>query len=477
MFIAKYLCHLIARNHINFNLHLLCQRNSLFMITEQIFFTSIKDDMMKITISLISLLLVFSVEAAHRGYIVKLKNGVNKDAFLSSKSAHNLGHIEKQLSLSFGDFLVVNPGSEKSLMGLTSNPEIEYIEPNYIIALDTIIDDNKEIEAPSDNHFSKQWGLENTGRNSSSWLSRGVKGMDINAKEAWKVTKGDREVRIAVIDTGVDYEHKDLQGNLMINEQELNGTEGVDDDGNGYVDDVYGYDFANKDGSPMDGHGHGTHCAGVIGAVHNNGGVAGVMSNVKILSIKFLSDSGSGETIDAIASIDYAIKRGVHVMSNSWGGGERSEALKESIQRARDAGITFVAAAGNSFSNNDKKPTYPANYQVENVITVAAMSGNGKKSSFSNYGATSVHVMAPGSGILSTVNKNGYQKMSGTSMATPFVSGVVGLLLSHEPNLTPEEVKQRLINTSKVTGALDDVTVSNGRVDAYRALKNITSND
>lgn len=429
---------------------------------------------MKLSLIISGLLLSLSSFAAqHNGYIVKLKDGVNKASFLSSKNLQNTV-VKEQVSLSFGDYLVIEANNAKSLDSLQANPAVEYIEPNTIITLDTIVNNEKEIEAnPQDSRFSQQWGLKNTGKNSGGWLSRGKAGQDINAMEAWKITKGDREIRVAVIDTGIDYEHGDLAGNLMVNTEELNGTEGVDDDGNGYVDDIYGYDFANNDGSPMDGHGHGTHCSGVIGAVHNGSGIAGVMSQVKILGIKFLSDSGSGETINAIKSIDYAIKMGVHVMSNSWGGGEESEALKEAIQRANDAGITFVAAAGNSFGNNDSKPTYPANYVVDNVVTVAAMGGNGKKASFSNFGAKTVHVMAPGVNILSTVANNGYQKMSGTSMATPFVSGVVGLILAEEPNLTPAEVRERLIQTSVQESDLTRYTQSGGRVDAYRALKNI----
>ena len=243
--------------------------------------------------------------------------------------------------------------------------------------------------------------MKNDGKNGS------VAGEDINVLRAWSITKGSKDVKIAVIDTGVDYTHPDLKDQIDVNLAELNGKPGVDDDGNGFVDDIYGYDFANKDGDPQDGHGHGTHCAGVIGASHNNIGVAGIMANVKIVPIKFLTDDGSGETIDAIAAIDYGIKRGVNVMSNSWGGGDKEQSLEDAIKAAESAGITFVAAAGNESANNDSTASYPANYEVGNVISVGSYTSTGAKSSFSNYGLKSVHVTAPGSNILSTYKNGG----------------------------------------------------------------------
>ena len=314
-----------------------------------------------------------------------------------------------------------------------------------------------------------QWGMKNDGHNGKIF-STSIAGEDINILRAWGITKGNKTVKVAVIDTGVDYTHPDLKDQIMVNIAELNGIPGVDDDGNGVIDDIYGADFANKDGDPQDGHGHGTHCAGVIGATHNDQGVAGIMANVQILPIKFLSDSGSGETIDAIAAIDYGIKRGVNVMSNSWGGGEAEQSLQDAIKAANDAGITFVAAAGNETANNDTTASYPANYP--GVISVGSFTSTGARSSFSNYGTKSVHVTAPGSSILSTYKGGKYITMSGTSMATPHVAGIIGLLLSQEPNLTPAQIKDRLISTSTKTAKLSDSSVSGGRVDAYRVLTN-----
>jgi thermitase len=399
------------------------------------------------------------------GYIVKVKKHSN---FLSSKSISNVGVVSKISTTSFGTFgkLETNKGlSDKALQTLANNSEIEYIEPNYIISIES-----NKADLPKDDKFTKQWGLQNTGKNGGIFSS-GVVGEDINVVKAWDISKGTTAVKIAVIDTGVDFNHPDLKAQMDVNALELNGKTGIDDDNNGYVDDIYGYDFANKDGSPADGHGHGTHCAGVIGAAHNGVGIAGVMANVKIVGIKFLSDKGSGETIDALAAIDYAIKRGVQVMSNSWGGGEREQSLMDAITAAEKAGIVFVAAAGNESSNNDTTETFPANYEVSNVISVGSFANSGGRSSFSNYGVKTVHVSAPGSAILSTY-KGGYSNLSGTSMAAPHVSGVVGLLLSNEPNLTPVQVRDRLIKTSTKTSKLSSSSMSGGRVDAYRALMN-----
>lgn len=385
-------------------------------------------------------------------YLVKIKDGHS----LNAKSIK----IKSAFNVSYGQFVVIN-ADESQLKSLKSFEEIEYIEPNHTYSISEV----------SDKHYKKQWGLSNNGRNSGSIFFPGKAGVDINAEKAWGITKGSADIKIAVIDTGVDYTHEDLKNNIMVNELELNGEEGVDDDGNGYIDDVYGYDFANNDNDPMDGHGHGTHCAGVIGASHNDIGIRGVMANVKILPIQFLTKRGSGTLEGAVKAIDYAVQRGVQIMSNSWGGSEQSIALEEAISRAEKAGILFVAAAGNESNDNDKRPVTPANIQVDNVVSVGAMDGKGKKARFSNYGKETVHVFAPGVDIYSTVANNRYKKMSGTSMACPFVAGIAGLLLASEPNLTYQELKQRLMTHTHLGKDLDKYSQS-GFVDAFKALKN-----
>lgn len=401
----------------------------------------------------------------YNGYIVKFKEGA------SLTQSRSLGNISKITETPMGTFAKLDSVADlhdKSFQSLQNHPDIEYIEPNYIITVENNFENS--LAQITDGKFSEQWGLANDGKGGGVF-SPNLKGEDINALKAWEITKGNREIKVAVIDTGVEYNHPDLKDQMDVNLAELNGQPGVDDDGNGYVDDIYGYDFANNDGDPQDGNGHGTHCAGVIGARHNTIGIAGVMANVRIVGVKFLSDKGSGETIDAINAIMYAIKRDVHVMSNSWGGGGKGQALQEAIEAANDAGIIFIAAAGNESSNNDKRPTYPANYEVPNVVSVGSFTGAGKRSSFSNYGETTVHVTAPGTNILSTF-KGSYSKLSGTSMATPFVSGIVGLMLSEDSSLSPAEIKDRLIRTSNKTSRLTTSSVSGGRVDAYRAVTN-----
>ena len=279
---------------------------------------------------------------------------------------------------------------------------------------------------------------------------------------------------MAVIDTGIDYRHPELRDQMFVNRRELYGTKGIDDDGNGYVDDIYGADFSNDDGDPMDGHGHGTHCAGVIGAVHNNQtGIAGVMPEVSLIAIKFLSDSGSGSTDQAIAAIDYAIKAEVDIMSNSWGGGKYSEALKEIIQRASDAGIIFVAAAGNKSNNTDDEPHYPSNYDVPNVVSVAALTAQNKIAKFSNYGPNTVDIGAPGKKINSTVNNNKYKVFSGTSMAAPHVVGALGLLISQNGRMDHKKMLERLMATAEPVPTIrGKVKALSGSLNAYNLLSN-----
>ncbi len=240
------------------------------------------------------------------------------------------------------------------------------------------------------------------------------------------------------------------------------------------IDDAHGYNAVDNNGDPMDDNGHGTHCAGIIGAVGNkNIGVAGINWQVQIMPLKFLSKGGFGSTKDAIEAINYVIARRkagvpVSVISASWGSTQKSKALGEVIQRAREAGILFVAAAGNSSANTDRSPHYPANYA--GVISVAALNRYGKLASFSNYGAKTVALAAPGAEILSTWLGNNYFEASGTSMATPYVAGVAGLALAENPNLTVEELRSRLLDTVDKTADLTGKVSSGGRLNAARAV-------
>ncbi|PIK13739.1 S8 family serine peptidase [Halobacteriovorax sp. JY17] len=418
--------------------------------------------------------------------IVKMKAGAEKSALNSFKS---LGvELDRTIDLSEETLYVVKFDGNKSMKSmsslLTSNPDVVYAEPNFIYEIvkpvstfdiSPYISSPLTVESdaytPIDPKFGQLWGLANTGSNDPTGAA-GVAGADIDVMKAWSITQGDRRVRIAVIDTGIDYNHPDLKDQMWTNEAELNGEAGVDDDGNGYVDDIHGYDFANNDGDPRDGHSHGTHCAGTIGAAHNSIGVAGIMADVEFVAIKFLTDSGSGSTEGAIKSIDYATKMNVDLMSNSWGGGGRSQALEDAIQRAADKGIVFTAAAGNSSTDNDSRPHYPSNYDVKNVISVAATTSSDSLASFSCYGRNTVHIAAPGHNILSTVKDGGYASYSGTSMATPHVSGAIGLLIAQEGRMDVEELRNRLMATSEPLSALRGKTINAGRLNAYNLLTN-----
>ena len=345
--------------------------------------------------------------------------------------------------------VLIRTDNKYAMESLKNFPEVEHVEVNQTYTI--------EMGSRRPKQYKELWGM------------TGAAG--IEAQEAWKLTKGDKFLKVAVIDTGVDYTHKDLKHQMWVNKAERDGEPGVDDDGNGYVDDIHGYDFANDDGDPQDGNGHGTHCAGTIGAAHNKTGVRGVLGKVQLVGIKFLTDRGSGTTAGAIKAIDYATKLKVQVMSNSWGGGGYSKLLEEAIERANDAGIVFVAAAGNSRANNDEKPHYPSNYETENVIAVASHTSSDKLSYFSCFGKTTVDVSAPGSAIMSTWKGGGYKSISGTSMATPHVSGIVGLMLSRDKDLTPAEVKKRLLDSCHEKDAYLDKVVCNGRVSALKAIK------
>jgi subtilisin family serine protease len=350
-----------------------------------------------------------------------------------------------------------------AIAALKRNPAVEYVEPNYMY---------RHMAIPNDPRLGDLWGLVNTGQ-SLVGGEAGVSGVDIGAERAWNIATGSEKIIVAVIDTGVDYTHPDLAANMWVNEAERAGQPGVDDDQNGVIDDVHGADFANNDGDPMDDNGHGTHVAGTIGAVGDDGaGVVGVNWRVKIMAGKFLQADGGGDLKAAISAIQYAVNNGAKILNNSWGGGPHSRALEEVIQWAEQKGVLFVAAAGNHRGNNDEQPTYPASYNVPNVISVAAINNKGLLADFSCFGRRSVHLGAPGDGILSTVPGGKYRSFKGTSMATPHVVGVAALVWGHEPGLTAAEVRDRIISTARPLSSLKNKTRSGGTVDAYFALIN-----
>lgn len=349
---------------------------------------------------------------------------------------------------------------ETAMAEYAARPDVEYVEPDYVITASGV---------PNDPSFGQLWGLRNTGQ------TGGVAGADIDAAAAWDMTTGSSGVAVMVIDTGIDYGHPDLAPNMYRNTADCDG-DGVDDDGNGWRDDCYGIDTVNNDGNPMDDDNHGTHVAGTIGAAGNNGvGVVGVNHQVKLIACKFLDANGSGYTSNAVRCLQYAATmkdRGVPIVttSNSWGGRGYSQSLADAIESNRTRGILFIAAAGNDATNNDAEPTYPASYTHANIIAVASTTHTDAMSSFSSYGASSVDLGAPGSAIFSTLPGNRYGTMSGTSMATPHVAGVVALVKAYKPALSWSAIKAAVLDGGDRISALSGRTVTGRRLNAYGAL-------
>lgn len=356
---------------------------------------------------------------------------------------------------------------EKVLGTLAADPAVLFAQPDYVITADVTSND------PGWTNGSL-WGMQGDASSPANQYGTG-------AAEAWAAGyTGSTDVVIGVIDEGIQFDHPDLAANMWTNPGEIAGN-GIDDDGNGYRDDVYGWDFYNNDNTTFDsadGDDHGTHVAGTIGAVGGNGvGVAGVSWRVKIATAKFLGPTG-GYTSGAVSALNYyaALKQaGVNIVatSNSWGGGGADTALQNAIDAAGDVGILFVAAAGNNSANNDSSGNYPSNYQCTKggtrgydcVLAVASITSAGALSSFSNYGATTVDLGAPGSSIYSTVPPSSYATYSGTSMATPHVSGAVALCASINPSLTAKQIREAIINTVAPTTSLSGTTASGGRLD------------
>lgn len=356
------------------------------------------------------------------------------------------------------------------------NPDVEYVEPNGIV---------HTMQIPNDPRFSELYGLNNISQTGGTFDA------DIDAPEAWDQQTGTSGVVVAIIDSGVDYNHPDLSANIWTNGGEIPGN-GIDDDLNGYIDDVRGWDFANIDNNPMDDFGHGTHTAGTIAAVGNNGiGVAGVSWNARIMPLKFINAAGSGSFASAASAIMYAANMGARVASNSWGCGPSaacySQVIEDAIAYANSKGMLFVVAAGNSNNNNDTTITYPCTSAQPNVICVAATDHNDRRASFSSYGAQTVDIGAPGVNILSTVpaigniccsDPSGYKYLNGTSMATPHVSGAAALLLSQSPALSVTETKNIILASADPVPGLSRITVTGGRLNINNALRstfNITA--
>ncbi len=472
-------------------------------------------------------------ESKSEEYLIKLSVTDYKSISGFSSDLKSLGLKQERIS----DQWVLATGTPrqiKSLMNVKSQRSIEYIQPNYKISLiekyqieDSLrraalqrflsrnpqlndrkigAKDNPDIPpAPSptsgiDPLMDNQWGM-----------------LDIGVFNAGSAPREANSIVVAVIDTGVDYTHEDLLANMWRNPGESGvdaqgkdkGTNNVDDDHNGYIDDVVGWDFSRNDNKPYDmssstfgtllgggNPGHGTHCAGNVAARRNNNvGIAGVASNAQIMAIRFLSEKGQGRTSDAIKAIKYAVDNGAKVLSNSWGSegentseGQENKALQDMIAYAQEKGVLFIAAAGNGHNgkgydnDNDPRPGYPASYQHDNIISVAAIDENDQLGTFSNWGARSVDLAAPGVKVYSTMVGNRYSNnvvnifglkigWDGTSMATPHVAGAAALYWSEHPNKSWKEVKAAILGSTKKIDSLSNKTTTGGKLDVQSLMR------
>ncbi len=377
------------------------------------------------------------------------------------KTARTLGIEVWQLPTRMGP---LGEGDSRSLVPEVidqywNDERVQYVEPDYIV---------HALLTPDDSRYSELYGMHNTGQ------TGGTDDADIDAPEAWNISTGSADVVIGVIDTGVDYLHPDLVDNAWTNPGEIPG-DNLDNDNNGYIDDIHGYDFVNLDGDPMDDHNHGTHCSGTIAGRGNNGqGVVGVNWTASIMGIKFLNSGGSGQISDGVLAQEYANIMQVNLTSNSWGGGGYSQAMHDAIEAAGNQEMLFIAAAGNGGYDNDANPSYPSGYDNDNVIAVAASDHTDAKAGFSQWGATTVDLAAPGVSVLSSIRNGAYDFFSGTSMATPHVAGVAALILSVSPNMTFAEVKSTILDSVDVLPNWSGLTVTGGRLNAFKAMDSLS---
>ncbi len=381
-----------------------------------------------------------SMDIEHRSTMQVLENT------LKSMNVHILKYYD------FCDTYVVQIAKtdtvEQAMARLRQLDEVEIVEPNYRRFLNL---------HPNDPMLSSQYMHE-----------------IIQSEKAWDLSTGSKTIKIGVIDSGIDSTHPDLRNNLWMNpgEDYVNGVpgyNGIDDDQDGYVDNYFGINTVDGTGDTKDDYGHGSHVAGIIGAVGNNGiGVAGVNLSVTMVALKIINDEGYGFITDELEAIDYARKIQVQIANMSYGGYDYSEIEKSAISAAKD--ILFIASAGNERNNNDGKPSYPASYSLSNMISVAATDSYDNFATFSNFGIKSVHLAAPGVQIYSTVPNDAYAYYSGTSMSAPVVTGVAGLILAKTPTLSAVQVKNRILRSTDPISGLKEKVLTGGRVNAFKSL-------
>jgi thermitase len=402
-------------------------------------------------------------------YIVKFKKKSGVGAGL--KMVNKLGSSVAVKTVFAGSGMMhLKVNSEAAKNSLYSNPDVEFIEPNYILSVNP----------------TEQSALGSPPEPSDSYIQSGSDSRT-RVTDSWNIQKPydqGSKVVVAVIDTGLDVNHllfKD-SGALWENAAEKNGTPGVDDDGNGFVDDLHGWNFNQNNANVYDDNDHGTHVAGIVLGVGQDVVASPVReSKVRIMALKFLDANGSGSTSAAVNAIYYAVQSGAKVINNSWGGSAYSQSLHEAYTYAHNNGVVIVSAAGNSNSNNDNVSMYPANLDTPNNISVAASDDNDNKASFSNYGISRVDLAAPGVRILSAVPGSGcispgcFQMMSGTSMAAPFVAGIAALVLREAPQLSSYQVKSLIMASVNGVSALSSRVATGGRVNVYNAISSAIS--
>jgi len=389
-------------------------------------------------------------------YVVGLRAGGDLDAAQRLADDHGLELADFQPGAALA--LLVDPdlrGRDAVLQGLS--PEVEFAEPQI----------RYELLRRPDDLADYLWGLENYGGNG------GREDADIDAEAAWDRSTG-AGVVVAVIDTGITVDHPDLRPNLWVNHGEVAGN-GLDDDGNGYVDDVHGYDFVHRDGDPRDRLGHGTHVAGTVAARGDDGfGVPGVAFDARIMAIQLMDSDGGGSSWQAAEAIRYAVDNGADVINASWGSYGYSNAVRSAIAAARQRGVMFVAAAGNEGRDNDSTPLYPASYNLDNILSVAASDRRDRVASFSNVGASKVDLAAPGVDIVSTWTMDQqWTWQDGTSMASPHVAGAIALLLGADPTLSVDELRSAILGSVDPLASGASLVATGGRLNAAAALDRI----
>ena len=399
--------------------------------------------------------------------------------FKSGTSAEAIDKIMDQFHDRVEDRIESDPGLEAiddlddadvaaTVAKYNTLPEVEYAEPNFEIEQDAVDASSFVPVLPHDPRFNDQWALANSGQRG------GKEGADISATRAWATTTGSDKVVVAVLDSGVDYTHEDLAPNMWTRPANLAPYH---DNELGTIDDTNGFNAIDNASDPMDENGHGTHCAGIIGAEGSNEiGISGVNWKVQIMPLKFMNAGGFGTTKDAIEAINYVIDRkkagvNVRIISASWGSTQKSRALEEVIRKAYESDILFVAASGNASTNNDRNPHFPSSYNVPNVISVAALDRNDQLAKFSNFGVKSVAIAAPGVDILSTWLGNEYEEKSGTSMATPVVAGVAALIVAEHPRISVDDLKKKVLASVDPLPGLKDKVTTGGRINAAKAVE------